>query len=190
LPLSVGRLGGQGVEQFGRSEPLVSGLEYHLFFLDHVHEFDSNQGVLGCLTRFEPQHGPCHPLYTSMILLHDVVEIFHLTDDDIGAMCLVVALDGGCIGVTAVDGDLLRASVAADGFFSNRSAASLSRCSVSRKSLVWPCFSTARESARHWPFTLMYVSSIRQLIHTGRWRRWNASSSCGLYLMTHRFMVE
>ena len=49
LPLSVGRLGGQGVEQFGRGEPLVSGLEYHLFFLDHVHEFDSNQGVLGCL---------------------------------------------------------------------------------------------------------------------------------------------
>src|SRR5437667_716429 len=40
LPLSVGRLGGQGVEQFGRSEPLVPGLEYHLFFPDHVHEFD------------------------------------------------------------------------------------------------------------------------------------------------------
>gem|GEM_PF-3333747 len=54
LPLSVGRLGGQGVEQFGRSEPLVSGLEYHLFFLDHVHEFDANQRVLGCLKRFEP----------------------------------------------------------------------------------------------------------------------------------------
>ena len=54
LPLSVEGLNGQGVEQFGRSEPLVSGLEYHLFFLDHVHEFDSNQGVLGCLKRFEP----------------------------------------------------------------------------------------------------------------------------------------
>ena len=47
LPLSVGRLGGQGVEQFGRSEPLVSGLEYHLFFLDHVHEFYPHQGALG-----------------------------------------------------------------------------------------------------------------------------------------------
>ena len=54
LPLSVGRLGGQGVEQFGRSEPLVSGLEYHLFFLDHVYEFDANQRVLGCRKRFEP----------------------------------------------------------------------------------------------------------------------------------------
>src|SRR5262245_11202282 len=34
----------------------------------------------------------------------------------------------------------------------------------------------------------MYVSSMRQLIHTGRLRRWNASSSCGLYLMTHRLI--
>jgi hypothetical protein len=32
----------------------------------------------------------------------------------------------------------------------------------------------------------MYVSSIRQLTHTGRLRRWKASSSCGLYLMTHQ----
>jgi len=32
-------------------------------------------------------------------------------------VCLVVALDGGFIGVTAVDGDRLRQPVAADGFF-------------------------------------------------------------------------
>ena len=43
LPLSVGGLGGQGVEQFGRSEALVSGLDHHLFFLDHVHEFDTRR---------------------------------------------------------------------------------------------------------------------------------------------------
>ena len=73
LSLSVWGLSGQGVEQFGRSEALVSGLDHQLFFLDHVHEFDPNQRVLGCLERFEPQHGPCHPLDTSMILLHDIV---------------------------------------------------------------------------------------------------------------------
>src|SRR5262249_38552497 len=60
---------------------------------------------------------PCHPLDTSMILLHDIVEVFHLTDDDVGAVCLIVALDGGFIGVTAVDGDRLGETVAADGFF-------------------------------------------------------------------------
>jgi hypothetical protein len=73
LSLSVGRLRGQGVEQFGRSEPLFSGLHHHLSFLDHVHEFDPDQSILGCLERFESQHGPCHPLHGSMILLHHVI---------------------------------------------------------------------------------------------------------------------
>ena len=31
-------LHGQGVEQFGRSAALFSGLHHHLSFLDHVHE--------------------------------------------------------------------------------------------------------------------------------------------------------
>src|SRR5215510_11419638 len=70
LPLSGWGLSSQGVEQFGRSEALVSDLHHHLSFLNHVHEFDPDQGVLRCLERFEPQHGPCHPLDTSMILLH------------------------------------------------------------------------------------------------------------------------
>ena len=75
LPLSVGRLRGQGVEQFGRSEALVSGLYPHLPFLDHVHEFDPDQGVLGCVERFEPQHGPCHPLHPAMILLNGMTRL-------------------------------------------------------------------------------------------------------------------
>ena len=41
--LSAGGLGGQGVEQFGRSEALVSGLDHQLFFLYHVHEFDTDE---------------------------------------------------------------------------------------------------------------------------------------------------
>jgi len=51
LLLSVGRLGGQGVEQFGRSETLVSVLHPHLSFLDHVHELNPNEDVLGGLER-------------------------------------------------------------------------------------------------------------------------------------------
>ena len=73
LSLSVWGLRGAGAEQFGRSEALFSGLHHQLPFLEPVHEFDSDQGVLGGVERFEPQHRPCHPLYTSMILLHDVV---------------------------------------------------------------------------------------------------------------------
>ena len=72
LSLLVEGLRGQSVELFGRSEAFVSGPDYQLFLLDHVHEFDPNEGVLGCLERFKPQHGPCHPLYTSMILFHHI----------------------------------------------------------------------------------------------------------------------
>src|SRR5262249_41722260 len=70
-PLSVGRLSGQGVEQFGRSAALVSVLHPHLSFLDHVHELNANQRILGCVKRLKPQHRPCHPLHCSMLLLHD-----------------------------------------------------------------------------------------------------------------------
>ena len=116
LRLSVEGLGGQGVEEFGRSEAFVSGLDHQLFLLDHMHELDPNECVLGCLERFASQHGPCHPLDGSMILLHDVVEVFHLTDDDGGAVGLVVALDSGFIGVAAVNRNFLGDPLTADSF--------------------------------------------------------------------------
>ena len=42
FPLSVQRLRGERVELFGRSEALFPSLHHHLFFPDHVHEFDPN----------------------------------------------------------------------------------------------------------------------------------------------------
>jgi hypothetical protein len=80
LPLSVGRLRGQGVEQFGGSAALVSSLHPHLSFLEHVHEINPHECVLGCLERFEPQHETSDPFYCSMILFHDIIRIFDLTD--------------------------------------------------------------------------------------------------------------
>ena len=73
LPLSVGELGGQRVEPFGRCAALASLCDHHLSFLDHVHEFDPNQRVLGCLKRLEPEHGAGDPLHTPVVLFHDVV---------------------------------------------------------------------------------------------------------------------
>src|SRR5262245_51922525 len=73
LLLSVEGLRGQGVDQFGRSAALVSGLDHQLSFLEHAHEFDPDQRVLSRRKRLEPQHGPGHPLDTSMILFHDIV---------------------------------------------------------------------------------------------------------------------
>jgi hypothetical protein len=53
LPFSRRGLCGQGVELFGRSEALVSSLDDHLFFLDHVHEFDTDERGLRRVKRFE-----------------------------------------------------------------------------------------------------------------------------------------
>jgi hypothetical protein len=39
-----------------------------------------------------------------MILFDHIIQILHLADNDVGAVYLVVALDGGFIGVTAVNG--------------------------------------------------------------------------------------
>src|SRR5262249_6862111 len=49
-----------------------------------------------------------------MVLFHDIIQIFHLPDGDGRAVRFVIAFDGGFIGVTAVNGDRLRDSVAAD----------------------------------------------------------------------------
>ena len=54
LSLWVEGLRGQSVELFGRSEAFVSGPDSQLFLLDHVHEFDPSECVLGCFERFEP----------------------------------------------------------------------------------------------------------------------------------------
>ena len=59
LSLSVGGLRGQSVELFGRSEAFVSGPDQQLFLLDHVHELDPNECVLGCLERFGRVPGAC-----------------------------------------------------------------------------------------------------------------------------------
>ena len=53
-PPSVGGLGGQRVELFGRSAALVALLDYQLSFLDHVHEFDADERGLRRVKRFEP----------------------------------------------------------------------------------------------------------------------------------------
>jgi hypothetical protein len=49
LPLAVRSLSGESVELFGRSAALFPLLNHHLFFLDHVHEFDTDERPLCCI---------------------------------------------------------------------------------------------------------------------------------------------
>jgi hypothetical protein len=51
-----------------------------------------------------------------MILLHNIIEIFGVTDDNSGSVRLVVALDSRCVAATLIDGDFLRQPLSANGF--------------------------------------------------------------------------
>src|SRR4029450_11820386 len=118
----------------------------------YVYQFNTNQGELSRLKRLEPEHRTCHPLHSSMILLNDLKQRFHLTDHGSGAVLLVVALDGCCSGLAAINRDRLGTPFRRIAFFRNRNTASLSRRAVSKQSIVWPCLSTTRDKYRHSPF--------------------------------------
>ena len=115
LPLSGWGLCGQRVEQFGRSEALFPGLHDDLPFFDHVHEFDPDQCVLGCLEQFESEHRPCDPFDGSLVLFYHIMQVFDLTDSDVRAMLGVVAFDGRFIGVASVNRHRFGETVPADG---------------------------------------------------------------------------
>jgi hypothetical protein len=71
LSVAGGGLRGQRVELFGRGEALLDPTR-KLPFAQHVHQFDANQGGLRRVKRFEPEHGTGDPLYSAMVLFHDV----------------------------------------------------------------------------------------------------------------------
>jgi len=47
-----------------------------------MHELDPDQGVLSGRKRLEAEHGTGDPLDTTMILFHDIIQVFDLTDGD------------------------------------------------------------------------------------------------------------
>ena len=102
-----------------------------------------------------------------MVLFDDVIQIFDLTDFDVGLMFRVVTFERRRVGAALVDRNLLGNTVLIDRLMRrNRNAALRSRLAVNKKSTVPPVLSTARyKYFRHLTFT--YVSSIRQLKPTG-----------------------
>jgi hypothetical protein len=79
-----------------------------------------------------------------MIVFDDMIQIFHLADEDSGAMLFVVALNRRGIGLTAVNGDFLGDSMAAARLREKAPGGLLIPLLVRRKSMVCPNVSTAR----------------------------------------------
>jgi hypothetical protein len=101
-----------------------------------------------------------------MILLHDIVEILDLPDlDRNGAFCVRLverSFVSAALSIVTVSGlALFRMALSR-----KRLAAAASRLAVNRKSTASPCLSTALYRYFEMPLTLMYVSSIRQLVPT------------------------
>ncbi len=82
---------------------------------NRVHDFYTRNRTPGRPKGLDAEHGTCEPFYCSMILLHNLIEILGVTDDNSGFVCLVVPLDRGRVGPTPVDGDLLREPLSTNG---------------------------------------------------------------------------
>ena len=64
----------------------------------------------------EAQHGTREPFHGSMVLLHEVIEILGVPDDNGCLVSLIVVLDSRCVAATLIDGDLLWQSLTANSF--------------------------------------------------------------------------
>ena len=105
-------LGGQGIELFDWGEAFSPVLLYQVAFLQHVHELAPDQRVVGRCKRLEAEHGTRDPFDGAMIIFDHIIQVFDLTDDDVGAVCLVVAREGGFIGLTSRTPSLLATQLA------------------------------------------------------------------------------
>ena len=63
----------------------------------------------------EAEHETSDPFHGAMVLLHEVIEIFRVADDNSRLVNLVVVRDRCRVATTLIDGDLLRQSLSANG---------------------------------------------------------------------------
>jgi len=145
---------------------------FHLFFSDHVHELNAGEKDAGAAKILEAEHRSGSAFNGSVIWLDDVVPYLtwrpaHTT---IGfsrpaLMASRAATFEPLLSMVTLSGAPLR-SIACS---KNLRAAALSRCTRSKKSTVSPALSTAQYRYFHTPFTLTYVSSMRQLLRPCAW---------------------
>src|SRR5450755_2224198 len=95
----------------GQTSPVVA----HLPFADHVHELDATQNDSRTTEVLEALYRACDALDRAMVLLDNVVEVFALSDHDLGAMLPIVVLDSGVVRAALVDVDDLGKAVVLDG---------------------------------------------------------------------------
>jgi hypothetical protein len=73
-----------------------------------MHHFDPRDCATCGPKGFEAPHGAREPFYCSMILLHDIIEIFGVAEHDGRLVSPIVARNGCRVRAALIDGDLLR----------------------------------------------------------------------------------
>ena len=71
-----------------------------------MHDFNTRDGATRCPKRFEAEHGMREAFDRSMVLLHEVVKIFGVANDNGRLVDLVVVLDRGGVAATLINRDL------------------------------------------------------------------------------------
>ncbi len=81
-----------------------------------MHNFFAGDRTAGGPKGLEAEHRMCDPFHRSMILLHEVIEILGVADNDGGLMGPVVACNRCRIRPTLIDSDFLWESLIGNGF--------------------------------------------------------------------------
>src|SRR5215813_13285990 len=104
LTFTFSYLCSQGIELLGGRWARVPCIR-QLRFTYGVHSFYAGDRTPGGPKGFEAKHGTRESFHCAMVLLHEVIQIFRVADDNRGLVRLVVVRDRCCIAATLVDRD-------------------------------------------------------------------------------------
>ena len=92
-------------DEGGLSDDVVPADPFELPFSDHCQRFITNQGAPCGSKSLEAETRPDHPLYSPVILFHDVIEIPNLPQFGEAPELLVLLHVGHCLGIGGVPVD-------------------------------------------------------------------------------------
>ena len=104
----------QGIELFRRRLGCIPWAS-QLAFANRMHHLYARDRTAGRPKGFEAEHGTSKPFHGSMILLHDIIEILAVANNDGRLLRLIVVRNGCGIRATLIDGDFFWQPLGANG---------------------------------------------------------------------------
>ncbi len=70
---------------------------YRSALFDHGHHLNSGDGLRSRHEGFKAEHGPCPLPDPSVILLHNIIEVFHLPELDVSGVFVIESPEAGSV---------------------------------------------------------------------------------------------